>query len=470
MLDRGAAPLDKIFSPRSIAVLGATEDKVKVGSRPIRLLQRFGYGGQIFPINAKRQSVFGLQAYPDLASLPSVPDLVIFAVPAAAVVEAARECAKLGVGAIIVYSSGFAEGDDDGRAMESQLRQLSKESGMLICGPNCQGVANFTQGMVANFTSALMEADVQAGPVALLAQSGLVSGMMLTACLNRKIGISYLVSTGNEAGFTLAQAIGYAASDPAIKVIAGYAEEIRDFEAFREAAEIARRHAKPIVLLKVGATPAAAGAARLHTASDTGDPRAYDQLFDELGIVSVETVTELVELTAAFAQSQALPRGRRVGILTNSGGLGVYSADILSQAGLVLEPFSKETTNFIRERLLVFGSAANPVDISTQAFVDPHSVTAYLERICLDPDVDIVSVTFGLQFLNATEVAEGIIRAASLGKPIFVTWMYSAPEPEAALLAAGIPLFNDPAMALRCAGKMAGFARSIDKENPRGNE
>ena len=383
----------------------------------------------------------------------------MFCVPAKDVVAAVRQCADRGVGAAVVYTSGFGEIDDAGRQAEQELRAIAEQSGLIICGPNCQGPANFFNGAVLNFTSALMRERIGSGNIGLVTQSGLVGGLMVTSLSERGLGIGYLVSTGNEAGMTLSDAIRHMAGDDQVRVIAGYVEQVRDLPAFREAVLLARRNGKPVVVLKVGRSPDAARAAAAHTGSLTGDAEHYDAAFAEMGVVVAESLEELTELTVAFATIARFPAGRRVGILTNSGGLGVFSADEVFRQELSMAVFAPSTVAAIAGRLPAFGSAANPVDISTQAFSDVDAVGSHLERICADDNVDLVAVTFGLQFLNAEPLVRHIIRVSGeTGKPLFVSWMSSDETAAAALQAAGIAVFSDPARAIRCARRLADFA------------
>jgi acyl-CoA synthetase (NDP forming) len=451
--------LRRLFEPSSVAVLGASDSPSKVGSRPILLLQKYGFAGDIYPINPGRAEIAGLKAYPDLAALPQVPDVVVFCVPAKDVVAAVRQCAERGVGAAIIYTSGFGEIDEAGRETEQELRAIASESGLIVCGPNCQGTANFHNGAVLNFTSALMRERLPSGNIGLVTQSGLVGGLMVTSCCERGLGIGYLVSTGNEAGMTLSDAIRHMAGDERIRAIAGYVEQVRDLPAFREAVLLARRNGKPVFVLKVGRSPDAARAAASHTGSLAGAAELYDAAFAEMGVIVAESLEELSDLTMAFATIASKPAGKRVGILTNSGGLGVFSADEVFRQGLSMAAFAPSTNEAIAGRLPDFGSAANPVDISTQAFSDIDAVGSHLDHICADDGVDMVAVTFGLQFLNARPLAEHIIRvSARTDKPLFVSWVSSDEAAAAALRAAGIPVFSDPARAIRCARHLADFA------------
>ncbi|CAO3425932.1 acetate--CoA ligase family protein [Azospirillum doebereinerae] len=455
---RRAANLARLFEASSVAVLGASDNRSKVGSRPITLLRKYGFAGRIYPINAKRDAIAGLRCYADLAALPEVPDVVVFAIPARDVPAAVADCAARGVAAVVVYTSGFGEIDEAGRAVEDELRRVARDSGMILCGPNCQGVANFHNGLVLNFTSALMGEPVPSGGIGLVTQSGLVGGLIVTDCLKRGLGIGYLASTGNEAGMTLADAIGHMARDPRVRVIAGYVEQVRDMAGFRRSVEEARRNGKPVVLLKVGRSPDAARAAASHTGSLAGAAELYDAAFAAMGVVVVDSLEELIDLTMAFATVRHLPRGPRVGVLTNSGGLGVFSADEVFRQDLELAAFAPATVERIAARLLDFGSAGNPVDISTQAYTDIDAVAAHLGHIAADPAVDIVSVTFGLQFLNAEPLAGHLIRmAGAIDKPLLVSWISSDEAAAQRMQEAGVGIFSDPARALRAARRLADF-------------
>ncbi|MGF7174754.1 acetate--CoA ligase family protein [Azospirillum doebereinerae] len=454
-----AANLVRLYEASSVAVLGASDNRSKVGSRPIALLNKYGFAGRVYPINAKRDDIAGLRCYPDLASLPEVPDVVVFCVPARDVPAAVADCAARGVAAAVIYTSGFGEMGEAGRAVEEELRRIGHETGMILCGPNCQGTANFHNGLVLNFTSALMGERVPAGSIGLVTQSGLVGGLIVTECLNRGLGIGYLSSTGNEAGMTLSDAIGHMARDPRIRVVAGYVEQVRDMAAFRLSVEEARRNGKPVILLKVGRSPDAARAAASHTGSLAGAAELYDAAFAAMGVVVVESLEELIDLTMVFATVRHRPRGSGVGVLTNSGGLGVFSADEVFRQNLTMASFSDETVARISARLLDFGAAGNPVDISTQAYTDVDAVAAHIEHICADPAVDIVSVTFGLQFLNAEPLAEHLIRiAGQTDKPLLVSWISSDAKAAQRMQEAGVGTFSDPARALRAARRLADFA------------
>ena len=258
---RRRANLRRLFEPASVAILGASEVRTKPGGRPLAYLAEAGFAGRVYPINPRHDTLFGYRCFPAIAALPEVPDLVVVAIPAEGVLAAVQDAAQAGVGAMVIYTSGFAETGPEGEAVEREIRGIAARTGLIVCGPNCQGVANLFNGLAVNFSTALSEGQPRPGPVGIVSQSGLVGALVTSECMARELGIGYLVSTGNEAGFEFADAIAHMAEDDRIRVIAGYVEGIRDVGRFRAAAGRARDKGKPVVLLKAGRSPDAARAA-----------------------------------------------------------------------------------------------------------------------------------------------------------------------------------------------------------------
>lgn len=463
--DKRSQNLVRLFKPRSIAVLGASEQTSKVGGRPLAMLKKYGYAGKVYPINPKYAEVQGWRCYGSLADLPEVPDLVAIAVPAAHVVAAIETCARLGVGAAIIFTSGFGEMGTAGRSMEAQLRRIATETGLMVCGPNCQGIANFFDGAVVNFSSALGGGLLKPGNVGIVAQSGMFGGLIIAECLRRGLGVGYLVSSGNEAGMLFSDAVDFMASDPAIKVIAGYLEAIRDIDAFRRAAAKARRNGKVIVILKVGRSPGAAAVAASHTGSLAGAAELYDAALTEMGVLLVDSLEELVDTTVACAQIKLPVAGRRVGILTNSGGLGVFSADEVDRQDLVLAQFDARTVEKISEKLPEFGASSNPVDITIQALTEVDSVGANIRLIAEDPNVDAVIVALGLQYANVERLCDYLVEiAATSEKPLIVGWVSSDEAGGKRLARESVPIFEDPARALRALRRLVEFSDLLRKD------
>ncbi|MDP6951994.1 MAG: CoA-binding protein, partial [Alphaproteobacteria bacterium] len=306
--------LTPLFNPASVAVVGATSNPKRVGGRPIRFLRNFGFTGPIYPVNPRYEDLDGDRCYARVSDIPEPPDMAILAVPAALCLDAVRDCQAAGVPAITVYTSGFGETGDDGKALQAELAELAKSGGTLICGPNCQGIANFHDNVVGNFTSALASGEMAAGPVGFASQSGLFGGIVVAEFRRRGMGLGYLVSTGNEADVDFAESLAYMAADPRIEVVAGYVEGARNGDNLRQAAEIARAHGKPMVLIKVGRGADGARTAAAHTGATTGDYEVYRAALEQWGIVEVDTIQELFDVMETFGHGTPAAKGNRIGM------------------------------------------------------------------------------------------------------------------------------------------------------------
>lgn len=444
-----APDLSPLLAPRSVAIIGATHDQRRFGGRPIQYLDYYGYKGGVYPVNPKYDEVGGVKCYPHISGLPETPDLAIVAVPARLVVETLRDCQDAGVPALILYTSGFAEMGDDGAKMQAQIRAMALDKGTIICGPNCQGAANFHIGFNSYVTSALGDVPVRPGEIGFVSQSGMFGGMFAKACMDRDLGLGYIVSTGNEVVLDFSDVLAYMLADPKIRVAAGYLEGLRDAGKLRNAARVAREQGKPIVILKVGRNEASATAAASHTASMTGSYDAYRAAFDEWGIIEANTIAELFDISEAFARKKVTRGGRRVGMLTNSGGVGVFLADNVPAVGLEHAVFGDHTVEALAKGMFAFGSPRNPVDLATQFTSQPEVVGRYLRHILADDAVDGVLTFFGVQRRNpavACEQIEGA--AASSDKPFVVCWSQGAPEAIDRLRLSGIPVYEDSNRAL----------------------
>ncbi len=462
---RREANIGRLFNPQSVAVLGASTNRNKAGGRPIAYLAETGFAGRVYPINPRHERLFGYRSYSSLAALPEVPDLIVVAIPQGGVMDAVREAAAAGAGAMVIYSSGFAELSPEGEAAEREMRELCASTGLVVCGPNCQGVANLFNGLAVNFSTALAAGHPQPGPVAIVSQSGLVAALLAAECMSRSLGIGYIVSTGNEAGFEFADAVAFMAEDPRIRVIAGYMEGIRDRDRFCRAAERARLCGKPLVILKTGKSPDAALAAASHTGALAGRDMLCDALFAELGIISVESIEELLDATLAFARVRQVPRASRVAVMGNSGGFAVLSADHLHRFGLRLAPLAAATAKAIARHLPPYVAARNPVDLVGVAMEDAAATAAVLESLAADEGVDMVLCCFGVVRRNAEELCRALAPAiAKAAKPVVVAWLASAPEGAAFLEKEGVALLPDPSRAVRA------MRRLLDARGPRPRE
>jgi acetyltransferase len=441
--------LTPLLNPASIAIIGATPDTKKVGGRPIRYLRRYGYGGRIYPVNPKHDVVQELRCFASLAALPERPDMAIIALPAEAAIEAARDCVGAGIPALTVYSSSFREVGGEGEAREARLKAAIAGTGTVMCGPNCQGVANFHDRMVAYFTSGLGREDVPIGGVGFVTQSGLFGGMLAETCVKRGIGLGTMISTGNEAGIDFADAIAYMAGDPRTTVIAGYLEGIGDLARLDAALGRAAGRNVPVVILKVGRHEEARRAAKAHTGADTGSWTDYTTLFRRQGVIEVSTVETLYDVIEASSLGMPRPNGGRLGMITNSGGIGAMCADLACSLGLSVPNFEAATEAALRARLPDYASPRNPVDMTLQGFSDPVSLGSHVRAVAADANVDAVLVFVGLNWQTGQMTAETLASVRkSLTKPIAVAWVGGDPRAIELLKRAHIPVFDDARRAL----------------------
>ncbi len=453
---RDLAPL---LRPRSVAVVGATPDPNRIGGRPFAFLRRFGFPGPVHPVNPRHREIDGVRCYARVRDIPEPPDMAVIAIPAAGVLDAVRDCQAAGVPALTVYTSGFRETGAAGRALEAELTALAESRGTLVCGPNCQGVANLLDRMQANFSSALAQPGLEAGPVGFVSQSGLFTGILPAEFQRRGIGLGYLVSTGNESVVDFADVLAFMARDDRVRVVGGYLEGVRDGRKLAAAAQVARERGKPVVLLKVGRTAESAAAAASHTGALAGAYDVYRAALAQWGILEVDTIDELFDALEAFAVGTGTARGDRIGVLTNSGGLGVFGADRARAAGMRMAELAPETVAAIEERLFDFASAANPVDFTLQGLTDAAAVGSHLAHIARDPNVDATLAFFGVQKLNVDALIDEIDAANRLNdKPLIVGWMLGDEGAPPRLRERGVPCMRDPAAAVAAARALVAHA------------
>jgi acyl-CoA synthetase (NDP forming) len=442
--------LTPLLSPRTVAIIGATSNPARPGGRALAYLRHYGFDGTIFPINPKYEEVEGLRCFPDLASLTASPDMAVVAVPANRVTDVVRQAQAAGVPALTVYSSGFSETGSEGMGLEVELRETISKGGTLLCGPNSQGVANFLDRMVVYFSSELGWKAQDPGGIGFVSQSGVFGGVMATECRRRAMGLGYLISTGNEAGIDFAEAIAHLARDDRISVIAGYLEGARNADALRDAVALARNADKPVIILKAGRAPEGARAASAHTGALAGAQEAYDAAFREWGVTAVSDVEALYDTIEAFVRVRVRPTGRRIGILTNSGGIGVLAADAARDSGLEIAQLSPETDARIKADLPAFASARNPVDVTLQQIADPESVERHIRSIAADPGVDVVLACFGVVRRHVDTTVAGMARAAAdIEQPLVTGWLSGDRSGPVQLRAAGLTAFSSPRPALQ---------------------
>ncbi|OYQ64181.1 acetyl CoA synthetase subunit alpha [Pseudanabaena sp. SR411] len=437
-------PLDCIFHPRSVAVIGASEREGSVGRTLLWNLIRSPFGGTVFPVNPQRHSVLGIKSYPDIASVPEIVDLVVIATPAATVPQVVRECVAAGVKGAIIVSAGFKEIGEAGEALEQQVLAEARRGGMRIIGPNCLGLMNPLAGLNATFAGTI----ARAGNVAFISQSGALCTSILDWSLGENVGFSAFVSIGSMLDVGWGDLIEYLGDDPHTHSIVLYMESIGDAHAFLSAArEVAMD--KPIIVLKVGHTEAAAKAAASHTGALTGSDEVLNAAFRRCGVLRVHTISDLFDM-AEILSKQPRPKGNRLSIVTNAGGPGAIATDALISGGGELSELSAETVQQLNQFLPPQWSHHNPVDILGDASSDRYAKT--LVVVANDPNSDGLLVILTPQAMtNPTQTAEKLKAYSQLGKPVITSWMGGAEIAAATqiLNQANIPTYPYPDTAVR---------------------
>lgn len=457
--------LDAFFRPRNIAVIGASGDLGKMASRPLAYLKKHGFPGGIYPVNPKYDELAGYKCVGDIESLPAEIDLAMISLPAELIPETVRRCAEKGIKVATILSGGFGElGTDAGRAIESELRAVIRETGIRVCGPNCQGGINLFDHVAATYSGALSSDALQAGPIALVTQSGVFGGLVFAAAQEEGIGVGFWTSTGNEVDLTFSDFLDYVVKEDRIRVVGGYLESVKDEgEQFVGALQRARQAGKPVVLLKTGRTEAGRAAAASHTAALAGSDEGYSAAFLKGGAVRVDSADAFRDLVAAFSTGR-IPRGPRVAILSISGGAATLMADECSQQGLEIAEFSDMLRARLSKVVPVFGSVANPVDLTGQLVADASLLEKAASEIIRSGEADTLAIFIGMCDGNKDALVEVIDRLASQSDlPIMVTWVAAADRtiyPQIRKL--GVPIFKDPTACIDTLARMVEWSTQPD--------
>lgn len=456
--------LSALLAPRSIALIGASQDPTRIGGRPLRYLRESGYAGAVYPVNPNRESVQGLAAYPSIASLPQVPDVALLAVPAAATLQAVRECAEQGVGSAIVFSAGFAEADDAGRAVQEQISAIARESGMRILGPNCLGVFNAQANYYGTFSAIFDASFMQPGPLAIVSQSGAYGSHLAHLARQRGLGINYWITTGNECDVDVAEALSWVVEQPDVKVVMAYAEGIRNRERFLAALETARKNEVAIVFMKVGRSVVGAHAVSSHTAALAGSDAVFDAVLRQYGVYRAHTTAEQLDVAYAAARGRFI-RGNRLGIFTLSGGFGIQMADDAEAAGLAVTPMPPEAQQTLKA-LLPYASPNNPVDATAQALTDLPLMSEFIRAMLDQGGYDLftailgsgpASPTFADSLRQAMQKAIGdnneCLKCLTMSAPAEVVRSYESQ---------GFLVYEDGSALINALGALVSFRKSFD--------
>ncbi|HYL78127.1 MAG TPA: bifunctional acetate--CoA ligase family protein/GNAT family N-acetyltransferase [Bryobacteraceae bacterium] len=449
--------LDVFFKPRSVAAIGATDRAGHVGRSVLWNLISSPFGGTVYPVNQKKSSVLGIKAYPDVKSLPEVPELAVIMTPAETVPGVIEECAQAGVKGAVVISAGFRESGQRGLELERQILSAARPAKMRVIGPNCLGVMCPVSGLNATFAHTI----ARPGNVAFVSQSGAMCTAILDWSLREQIGFSAFISAGSMLDVGWGGLIDYLGDDPATRSIVIYMESIGDARSFLSAArEVALN--KPIIVIKAGRTEQAAKAAASHTGSMAGSDEVLEAAFRRVGVLRVNSIADIFYMTEVLA-NQPRPTGPKLAIVTNAGGPGVIATDALLTLGGELAELSAATTDALNKVLPPHWSHNNPIDIIGDA--GPERYEKAVEIVAKDPNVDGLLVIMTPQGMtNPGLIAEKLTRFAKLDhKPILASWMggNEAAQGEAILNHAGIPTFPFPDTAVRAFHYMWKFSYNL---------
>jgi acetate---CoA ligase (ADP-forming) len=455
-----------LFEPRSIAVVGVSDDVARPGSQAVRALLRNGYAGTIFPVNPKYGEFEGMKCYPSVVAIPEPVDLVVIGVPAKGVLPVVEECAAKGVAFAVILSGGFRESGPEGVEREQRLLAIARKSGLRIIGPNCLGFANIHSNVYAAFGSITREPKLAPGSLSLVTQSGGFGYSIALACADAGIGFRHVVATGNETDIDTVELIDALIDDPQTKTIVAYIEGTRDGRRLLEVGRRAMAAGKPVLLWKGGVTEQGARAAASHTASMTGTYEFYRALFKQTGIVEVREIHEVVDFVKALAAGK-YPEGGGVGIMGVSGGSAIVFADAGEPEGLQMCELSVQTQERLAQVVPHIGAVHNPIDLTAGYFsaANQEKLEVAVQATLDDSSVHALCVNLATTgkagSLAAAEVLARL--AARAAKPIVV--FSSAPPSQVGealrvFESARVPVLPSPPRAARAIAMLARYRQA----------
>jgi len=450
--------LRPFFEPKAVAIIGATNKKGKVGNVIFENFKKNKekgiFKGNIYPVNPKLDEIEGYKVYHDVSELPDDTDLAVIAIPAPAVPETMRKIGEKGIKSVIIITGGFGELGEEGKRMEQEILEIARANGIRVIGPNCVGVYVPDTGVDTVFLPDEKMDRPPSGPIAFISQSGAFAAAMLDWAAMAGIGIGKMVDD--------ADLMEYFAHDDEIKVMTFYIEGVKDGRKFMETAKRVTK-IKPIIALKSGRTEYGAKAASSHTGSLAGQDVIYDAVFKQTGIIRAEDFEHMFDLAKAFAKCK-LPKGDRIGIITDGGGAGVMASDAVAKFGLKLAELSEETIKFLRERFPPHAVVGNPTDVVGDTDAERYRLA--LEAFTKDPNVDaiLLIVLFQVPLLDEEEVINIITDYAKKSdKPIVVVSMggYKTDKYARMLEERGIPVYPTPERGVRALAGLVRYAKYI---------
>lgn len=456
--------LTSALNPRSVAIIGASDNIHKIGGRPIYYMQRHGFQGAIYPINPSRAEIQGHKSYASLGALPEVPDLALVVVGGDKTVAAVEDCAARGVKSAVIIASGFGETGAEGMELQRHMVATARAAGMRLYGPNTQGLANFGTGAIAGFSTMFIEVPPMDGPVGIVSQSGGMSAMTYGLLRGRGLGVRHVHATGNEADVTVGELALAVAHDPDVKLLLLYLESIANPEMLAAAAAHARERDLPIIAIKAGRSAQGQKAASSHTGSLANEDRTVDAFFRHHGIWRVRDPHEQARAAQAYLKGWR-PEGRRLVIISNSGASCVMGADAADDEGLPLAELAQHTQDAVASQLPGFATASNPIDITAALLSDSGLFGKVLPAVAQDPAADLFFINIpvaGAGYDVQAFARDAAAFEAATGKPVAVAaWQESVAEP---FRAQGIATFPNEGEALGVLAQVAGHTALMRRE------
>jgi acyl-CoA synthetase (NDP forming) len=455
-----APDLSRLLDARSIAVVGASADPLKIGGRPIEYLRRFGFTGRIVPVNPHRAEVQGLRCLKDLRESEPV-DVAIIAAPGEGAPQAVEQSIAAGAKSIILFTAGFAEVDERGLGLQRELAGRATAAGVTLLGPNCLGVINAHSRVVATFTTALETGQLPSGGFSYVGQSGALGAYWLEKAVSAGLGISKWVTTGNEAQTSLADALSYLADDRETQVIGLYIEDVKNPALFAASAARARRAGKPVLAIKAGRSEAGRRAVGAHTGAIAGDDASYQSLLDECRITRVASLTEMVDVARLLLAPHPPASVKRLNVVTVSGGAGVLICDAAQDAGLCIPELPDRVRAELDGILPAFVRRQNPIDVTGAIVSNPGMLDRILIALSANETCDAIVLFVGLMNSIGEDIVAAIQKARTRGKPILVIWMGASETSRGTLERAGIPVMTEiPAAIIALAKASSGGHRA----------
>ncbi|MFA3919477.1 acetate--CoA ligase family protein [Ruegeria hyattellae] len=443
---------DRMFDPRSVAVIGASPRPGTVGQQVVENLMNSDFTGSLYPVNPSASEVLGLRAYGDIACLPEVPDLAVLAIPASACADALEQAGRAGIPNVIVLSSGFSEVGQAGKDLQIALTRIARRHGIGLIGPNCQGLMNMAHGVRIGFGTPY-SLSYKVGKVGVISQSGAFGNSILLELDRAGIGVSKYISTGNEAGLKSTEVLEQYLSDPSISTVAMYIEGLHDLDRFGELARSFRTQGKQILLWKVGNSAAGARAATRHTANLCIETQFEPARFAADGVIAISDIDHLVDAARALGTERKL-LSNYVAIASVSGGVGIEMADQCAAHGLNVSRLSNDTEAALTETLPEFASLQNPVDLTGTAFTSPEAIQDALLAIARDRGIGGLLVGLAAVSGQAASLAARTIANISAKTDLPIMVASNAPRSLAAdaysiFESTKIPVFRNPARCVR---------------------